>query len=253
MDSIICKNCNHHFKGNYCNQCGQAAATHEMNLHFIWHDVQHGLLHMDKGILFTIKEMFTRPGYAIKDFITGKRIRHFRPISFVLVLAGICGFLYHYFHINILADKVQFDGQGAEVEALRLSLTQANEWMTSHYALVALLLVPIFSIGTYIAFHKAGYNYIEHIVLNAYLSGPRLILLIVFFPIYIYWNNTPFLKSVSNLLDFTWVFIIFWAFMQFFKPMNKWTIFWRTIFALIIAAVISSSILLTGIFVGSKI
>ncbi|MEO8862184.1 MAG: hypothetical protein ABI358_12210 [Ginsengibacter sp.] len=32
-----------------------------MNFHFLWHDVQHGLFHFDKGVLYTTKQLFTRP------------------------------------------------------------------------------------------------------------------------------------------------------------------------------------------------
>ena len=47
---ITCKNCNQKFNGHFCNNCGQPANTHKINSHFLWHDIQHGLLHFDKGI-----------------------------------------------------------------------------------------------------------------------------------------------------------------------------------------------------------
>lgn len=64
---ITCKNCNHNFKGKFCNHCGQSADTHDINLHFLWHDIQHGLLHFDKGVLFTLKELFTSTGMPLKN------------------------------------------------------------------------------------------------------------------------------------------------------------------------------------------
>lgn len=224
-----------------------------MNWHFLWHDIQHGLLHLDKGIFFTVKEMFTRPGYAVKEFLEGKRVRHFRPISFVLVLAGICGFLFHYFQINILADKIQIDGSGAQADALKRTLDRANEWVTSHYAFVALLEVPIFSIGTWFAFRKAGYNYIEHIVLNAYLSGLRLIMQIIIFPVYIYLTDIELLKTISKTLDLIWLVMLMWAFRQFFKPMKKKEIYSRGVLSFVISAVILSAILIGSIFLGAKL
>ena len=74
------KNCNHHFKGNFCSNCGQKAKTEKINFHFLWHDIQHGLFHFDSGILYTAKQLFTKPGMAIKEFIEGNRIKHFKPL-----------------------------------------------------------------------------------------------------------------------------------------------------------------------------
>ncbi|MBC8155688.1 MAG: DUF3667 domain-containing protein [Bacteroidetes bacterium] len=76
-----CQNCNSELNGNFCSHCGQSSNTHRLNFHFLWHDIQHGLLHIDKGILYTTKELFTRPGHSIREFLLGKRVKHFKPIS----------------------------------------------------------------------------------------------------------------------------------------------------------------------------
>ncbi len=53
----ICKNCGNHFNYEFCGHCGQTVDTHDINWHFLWHDIQHGLLHFEKGILYTTKEL----------------------------------------------------------------------------------------------------------------------------------------------------------------------------------------------------
>jgi len=67
----------------------QQAEPDKINFRYLLYDIEHGLLHIDKGISYTIKELFTRPGHSVREFIEGKRVKHFKPISFVLVLAGI--------------------------------------------------------------------------------------------------------------------------------------------------------------------
>lgn len=111
-----CKNCSNEFDGHYCNQCGQPAETHEMNVYFLVHDIQHGFFHIEKGILFTIKELFTRPGHSIREYLQGKRVKHFKPISLVLLLAGILGLLSHYFHVDILGDTVKVNSTGGQAD-----------------------------------------------------------------------------------------------------------------------------------------
>ncbi len=66
---VTCKNCQNTFHGAYCNACGQSAHTDKIDKHFLYHEIQHGLLHVDSGIVYTTKELFTRPGHAIREFI----------------------------------------------------------------------------------------------------------------------------------------------------------------------------------------
>ena len=95
--TTTCKNCNQSFEGHFCNNCGQSAKTHQINFQFLWHDIQHGLFHFDNGILYTSKQLFTRPGNTIREFIEGKQVRHFKPFSLVIVLATVYGLLIHFF------------------------------------------------------------------------------------------------------------------------------------------------------------
>ncbi|QOG00887.1 DUF3667 domain-containing protein [Flavobacterium sp. MDT1-60] len=37
--------------------------------------------------------MFTRPGHSIREFIEGKRVKHFKPLWLVAVLGALYGFL----------------------------------------------------------------------------------------------------------------------------------------------------------------
>src|ERR1035437_8773131 len=101
-----CQNCNAVLHGKYCSNCGQSSEIHKIDIHYLSHDIQYGLLHFDKGILFTTKELFTRPGNSIREFLEGKRAKHFQPISLVLVLAGIYGLLFHFFKINMFENYV---------------------------------------------------------------------------------------------------------------------------------------------------
>ena len=110
-----CVNCGMPVEGKYCSNCGQSTEEHTINLHFLWHDIQHGLFHFDKGILFTVKELFTRPGHSIREFIQGKRVQHFKPVSLVLILATVYAFLFHYFHINTLGSMITLSGSGKDL------------------------------------------------------------------------------------------------------------------------------------------
>lgn len=215
--TTTCKNCKQHFKGKFCNQCGQSADTHDINFHFLWHDIQHGLLHFDKGILYTIKELFTRPGYSIREFIDGKRVKHFKPISFIIVLAGIYGFLIHYFRITEFI-QISADNKTRQV----VNIDKIIEWISTHYAFSTLLLLPITSLGTYWAFKKEKYNFIQHIVLNSFLAGQKILIRLVFLPLVLLFGKDNGMK-ILTIPDIIGVGFTIWTLIQLFDfvPINK--------------------------------
>jgi hypothetical protein len=250
--TIICKNCNHPFQGHFCNNCGQSAATDRINIHFLWHDIQHGLLHLDKGIFYTAKELFTRPGHSIREFIEGKRIKHFKPISLVLVLAGILGLLYHFFHISIFEGSVDMTANDKNgVEFIR-SFGRASDWIAEHYAIVTILQLPIFALCTFLVFRKAHFNFIEHLILNSFLTGQKLIFHIILFPFIYLYSATPSIKPIiatENLADFG---LMLWVFIQFFNTQKKWTTVWRSILSSILYFIFFGIIISIGIFIYFK-
>ncbi|MFI5150988.1 MAG: DUF3667 domain-containing protein [Bacteroidia bacterium] len=245
--TITCKNCGVHFKGNFCSNCGQSAETHAMNFHFLLHDIQHGLLHVDKGLFYTVRELFTRPGNAIKEFIEGKRVKHFRPFSLVLVLAGVYGIIYHLFKMNMFENRIVVSGNGQEVEDVKHLVEKLMEWLATHYALVALAQLPVYAAGTWLAFRKSGYNFVEHLVIHAFLTGQRLILQILLFPLSYAFRNTKWLDNVEGTTTFIGIVLMVWSLIQFFHHKVKWKTFGLAVLSYAIFILIS--IALVGIIV----
>jgi Protein of unknown function (DUF3667) len=241
-----CQNCNTTLQGKYCNNCGQSAETHKIDVHYLWHDIQHGLLHFDKGILFTTKELFTRPGHSIREFLEGKRVKHFKPISLVIVLAGLYGLLFHFFKINMFTDYVVISGDVERVNHINEVIKNMSEWIGQHYSILALLQIPIFTIGTYLCFRKAGYNFVEHLIINTFLVGQRLILHIFTFPLYYISNGTPMLITADKIINLIGYALAIWALIQLFKNQRKRIL--KTIFSLLISFLIIF-LILTGCLV----
>lgn len=89
MHSKNCLNCDTPLGGKFCYECGQKSDTHRITArHFIFHDLVHGVWHLDKGLLFTLKETFTRPGYAAMDYINGKRVRYYNIFYLMILVLG---------------------------------------------------------------------------------------------------------------------------------------------------------------------
>ena len=213
-----CLNCSQTFKGKYCNNCGQPAETHAINIHFLWHDIQHGLFHFDKGVLYTTKVLFIQPGNSIREFIDGKRVQHFKPFSFIIIMSALYGLLYHFSHIKAMPD-LSFSGTFNGY----LDIEKSNEWVISHIAWIKLYTLPLMALGSYIAFRKYGYNFIEHLVINAFLSGQLITIRILLFPLmYVFYYsptlNIDIVLIAENIICFIYVILTLF---QFFKSVPR--------------------------------
>ncbi|MCU7617199.1 DUF3667 domain-containing protein [Chryseobacterium sp. PBS4-4] len=211
----ICKNCGNSFEGNYCNQCGQSAKTKRINHEFLWEDIQHGLLHYDKGIGYSLKKLFEKPGYIIHDYIEGKRVNHFRPISMVIILATIYALIYHLLDLN---------NRSAIDESSGLILEKIFE----HYYWFVVATIPMYALTTYIMFKKTGYNFYEFIIFEAFKTSQRLGVHILFLPVLYFVKDKSGFNIITNILFLIDFILIFWTNKQFFNKMILKKVFLRS-------------------------
>lgn len=53
-------------------------------------------------------------------------------------------------------------------------------WLLANYAYATLLLIPVFSLASYLAFFNYHKTYLEHLVINAYITSQQAIFYTVF-------------------------------------------------------------------------
>jgi hypothetical protein len=246
--NITCKNCHQTFKGHYCSNCGQTAETHPINLHFLWHDIQHGLLHFDNGITYTGKQLFTRPGHSIREFIEGKRVKHFKPLSLVMVLATAYVALIHLLHIELIVKT-----NGPVDPSVHIDPVKIGEWLQSHFAWITIAFIPIHTIGTVITFRKQGYNFFEYFILNTYKAAQKLYISLLFIPVFYYYSGTPAINTITKiivLIDFS---LYFWTNVQFFNHLSKTKTFFLTLLTHLIFWFIVFFIAVITLFIMDKL
>lgn len=168
-----CKNCNTEISQNYCPQCGNPAKLHRIDGHFIQHEIEH-LLHFERGFLYTIKELFLRPGQSIKHFIDDDRNRLVKPIVFVIVCALINTFVTKIFEIEV--GFIHIDTKQTAMGAI-------FNWLENHYG-YANLFYGIFMAGyARILFKKYKYNFFEILILMCYVLGMQMLIITFFLAI----------------------------------------------------------------------
>jgi hypothetical protein len=230
----VCKNCNYTFESQYCGQCGQDSHTHQINAHFLWHDIQHGFLHFDKGILFTLKELFTRPGFSIKEYLNGKRVKHFKPVSLIIILAGIWGLLYHYMPVSIQENVNEKATTGVKV----------IHWLRDHSSIAELINLPFYALASYLVFKT--YNYWEHVVINAFLIAQKTVLSIVFLPILFSLKDSGAQIIVSGFISVISFVLLFWGYGQIFDFYSKVKVLFLTLLVYLI--LVAETLLISFVF-----
>jgi hypothetical protein len=209
---IHCKNCGEHVRGHYCGNCGQVARTQRINVQYILTELQRGLLYFDRGLMYSFRELFSRPGHSIREFLEGKRVRHFKPISMLIILSTFYGLGYHLLGIDAFSEVDNTNN-------LREGMLLFEGWMETHYSLMELLYLPAFAISSYLAFLRGGYNLIEHIIIAAFVFSQGMFVKFALLPFLYLYNHTTAVSQINNINILIVVGLIFWTYRQLFRHM----------------------------------
>jgi hypothetical protein len=163
-----CLSCNADFENNFCSVCGQKTTTHRFSFkHFVLHDFVHGVFHFDKGLFYTLKELFTRPGHSTREYIQGNRVNFFNAFTLMLILIALMHFVGNY---SIVKDIDLYD---------KSYVIGFDKVAKDYEKIIPFVTIPFLAIVPFLFFKKSKQNYIENIVLNLYLMcGINTILLI---------------------------------------------------------------------------
>ncbi|SDG80432.1 Protein of unknown function [Pedobacter terrae] len=199
----ICISCNQDIPENYCTRCGEPATLKRIDWHYIQHEIEH-ILHLEKGIFYTVKELLIRPGRTIHNFISNDRSRLVKPVIFVIITSLIYTLVNHFF--NIEKGYFNFDQTGTA------AINPINDWIQSHYGYANIILGVFLSLWLKLFFRKYGYNFFELLILLCFLQGMGMLMFTIFAAI----------EGITHthLLQYSgMLFIVYfsWAVGQFFE------------------------------------
>ena len=204
-----CLNCSNAVTENFCGSCGQKTTVHRYSFkHFIEHDLIHGIWHVDNGILFTIRELFTRPGHSIREFINGKRVGYFSFVTLLLLILGISHFLGEYVQIKI-SDLMPESSKGA--------INEVQEFTKKYPKSMLLVTIPFYSIFSFLWFKKTKLNLTEHFVLNSYKTVAESLIGLLFLIITIFYTDIKVLTIIYSFISLLTLVYAFWFYRQFFS------------------------------------
>ena len=75
----FCKNCNQLITANFCANCGQKKFK-RIDKKYIWEELQYTVLHTNKGLLYSLKNILKNPGKTAKEFIIQTETTRHLPV-----------------------------------------------------------------------------------------------------------------------------------------------------------------------------
>lgn len=202
-----CKNCNTELNSKFCPDCGQPKTVKKIDGQYIIHEIEH-VLHFEKGILFTIKELFTNPGENVRHFITENRVRLVKPIIFIIVTSLIYTIVNHFFHIE--EGYVKFD------ETKQSATGSIFKWTQDHYGYSNIIMGVFIAFWAKIFFKKYNYNFFEILILLCFVMGMGMLIFAVFAVF-----QGIFHKDLMQIAGVVGVAYCTWAIAQFFDKKKK--------------------------------
>lgn len=159
------------------------------------------LLNLEKGYLFSLKQLIIRPGKIIAEFIDVNRSRLTKPILYLTFSAFI------FIIINNLTntDFAFFKFVNIEIGSKSYGIEKFTEWLNENVIYANLVIGLFILIWTKIFFYNSRYNIYEIAILTIYNLGTGLVI-IAFLTAVVHLAERFFTINIKSLfLQYTYV------------------------------------------------
>ena len=210
-----CLDCGAALTDRFCAHCGQPADTHRITLkHLLLHDLPHSVWHVDKGLAFTFWQMLTCPGLTIRGYLAGQRTRQFRPVSYLLLLVGLAALLMSAFQVDLQQAMLAAQSTKAGGPPVALMAVVMERYLSitmKHPYLMQLVLMPLNALVAWLLLRRAGYNYAEVLLGNAFIVGTLTVLNSAIMLPTLLVGNPAFLQLASQLVFIPTLLYTLWV------------------------------------------
>lgn len=135
------------------------------------HEIEH-VLHFERGILYTIRELVINPGQNIRNYLSENRSRLVKPIIFIIITSLIYSILTSFFHIE--EKYVRFEGNEES------AIAKIFKWVEGHYGYANIIMGIFITMWLKVFFRKFGYNFFEILILLCFVMGMGMLIFSVF-------------------------------------------------------------------------
>lgn len=195
----------------FCPRCSQRADTARLTLRDMMRDLLHAFVNIERGPLVFARALLTQPGVVAREYVQGRRRRHYGPFATLVVVAGFQALV------------VRWSG----FQALSQLLSGASaELVYRNFNLLELVQLPLLAGACALLFRDARLRLPEHMVLVAYALSVRAAAMMGALAVALLASVTA--PTVGQRLAFlaAWCVYFGWAASQFYAG-ARWRAWWR--------------------------
>jgi hypothetical protein len=178
----ICRNCGKPVivEGQFCHRCGAKIVRERLTRWGFFVQLGQTVFNTDSSIWWTVGHLCYAPGKVCRGYIEGVRKRYLRPVAYLFFVASLYGLTIllsdgevRYFHEDFALGFTSYD------EGTGLSEEERARRLRPLALTFVLLSIPILSLISRLIYRRVGFNFAEHLVINAYYMGQLLLLNLV--------------------------------------------------------------------------
>lgn len=217
MAERSCLNCDSALPeaARFCPHCSQRADTGRLTLFDMLRDLMQRFVNVERGPLTFGRALLLRPGDIAREYVEGRRRRHYGPFATLVVLAGVQALVLSVSGFQALSQEVS----GAPADL-----------MHRHFNVLQLVQLPLLGAICALVFRDARLTLPEHMVLVAYTLSVRGIGLSI--AVLLSLLRAVAAPTLAETLVFwaVWYCYFGWAATQFYRR-GRWQVWLRAVLA----------------------
>lgn len=175
-----CVNCDNEFVGAYCNVCGQRILE-RLTLKTSWKLIIDDVFDINKGLFFTVKQLWINPGKTSLDFIKGRTKNYYSPVKYLIFWTALYLVLMSFIDSGRQSESIRdliFNSTPPfSFKSFGEYMTIYNEILFRHTDLFYLGLTPFLTLTSHIIYRKKKFYLAELSVLYLYILGQIIFIL----------------------------------------------------------------------------
>ncbi len=212
-----CYNCGTEFTDNFCPRCGQRAELGRVG----WKSIKENIAILwgldSRSLTYTLIQLLFRPGYLVRDYISGHRQVSFPPVKMLVIVSLFMVIIESVF--NLKSTLSMEESLGIPM------IDDFIKWLNANKSWYSLFWNSFFILPTWVLFRFAPrYPYHtlpEGFFLQVFLSVQGLLL---GFVDYFFANTSAVLNLIYTIITYRQLFGYGW-----------WSTFWRIIIVIVTA------------------
>lgn len=197
---ITCKNCGRPAEGSFCSHCGQKTNIDRITIRGLLLELPHSVFHVDKGIIYNVRELFTNPGTAINEYLEGRRKKFFNPATYLLIALIINYIIVKVYNMHFY-DAAELIGM-EPLKAKAIKDYDAMQWWflehTYIYILFAICASGLFLYGLY-KISKNRYNLAESATIVLFIIAQGVLIQSFIYLCFGWVDSGPFLRNMESV------------------------------------------------------